>query len=95
MGKSSPVAAFIEDCVNDELRDPQYTVTKKVLYSKFVSYCRKKNLPPDSKNMVTRELQRFAPWIREGRQSSGERKKTWKGIVLKEGGDDNTQQVID
>ncbi|MBU4501256.1 MAG: hypothetical protein KKA79_01590 [Nanoarchaeota archaeon] len=88
---SNPLVCFIKDEVEIA---PMGSITKDVLYSAFVEYCKKNALPVKAKNVVGRELPKHISVSSERTKIGGIRIAVWKGISLNgkdgEDGKDNS-----
>lgn len=89
---SSPVAAFVRECLEFE---STAWITKDELYNKFVKYCEKNKLATVEKNVFGRKLPRYLSGVSSG-QRTVEGKKgvtVWIGVKLKEQKEKPEKQV--
>ena len=90
---SSPVAAFVEMCLE---KDSGGKILKDVLYGAFVTFAKNNNMPILADNAFARKLKEYAPGIRDGRVSQdGHQVHAWLGYdAKKEGETSQVSQVI-
>jgi phage/plasmid-associated DNA primase len=75
-----PIAAFIKDAIDEASTESDY-VRKEDLYEAYRKFCKYHNLPIEQKETfgkILKNKHRFS----DGREASGERKTTWKGVRL-------------
>jgi P4 family phage/plasmid primase-like protien len=78
---SDPVAAFKEDCVEE---DPKGRVEKAELYDAYVKYCQEHGFSPAINAVFARLLKRVVSDVRGRRPKiEGERVEVWDGVRLK------------
>jgi P4 family phage/plasmid primase-like protien len=74
------IAAFIKDAIDGASTESDY-VRKEDLYEAYRKFCKCHNLPIEQKETfgkILKNKHRFS----DGREASGERKTTWKGVRL-------------
>jgi putative DNA primase/helicase len=78
---SDPIRAFFNDAIEP---DGESTVTKEGLYEAYRKFCKFQRLPIESYDQFCKLVKKkFLPHeLREGRDSSKDRKTIWKGIKL-------------
>lgn len=76
--KANSLKAFINDCVGVSGED---SIVRNVLFTHYVDYCKKHNLPIKSKTVVSRELPEHIP-VTDGRKTDefGKEQRAWVGI---------------
>jgi putative DNA primase/helicase len=90
---SDPIRAFFNDAIEP---DVEGTVTKEGLYEAYRKFCRFQRLPIESYDQFCKLVKRKFPHeLREGRDSSKDRKTIWKGIrLLKWSNLDPLQEIL-
>ena len=90
---SDPIRAFFNDAIEP---DVEGTVTKEGLYEAYRKFCRFQRLPIESYDQFCKLVKRKFPHeLREGRDSSKDRKTIWKGIrLLKWNNSDPLQEIL-
>lgn len=73
--------AFTQDMCRQE---QGATILKDDFYSYYVNYCISLNLTKKAKNVIGRELIEHAPYARSDRESKGNRRYTWRNIIIEE-----------
>ena len=88
----SSIAKFVYDCLRPA--DSSSWVSKEDMYEYYGIYARKAGLPIETMNKFGRRLQKFAPYITEGRPKSQDTKKqdtAWMGVeIVNEANDTET-----
>ncbi|RLI19441.1 hypothetical protein DRO54_08480, partial [Candidatus Bathyarchaeota archaeon] len=77
--KSSPIAAFVMDCLEV---DPDAMIVKKELYALFAAYCRMRNIPTVTQDTFFKNLPRHAVVGDSRPKIEGKRLTVFKGIRL-------------
>jgi len=77
--KSSPIAAFVMDCLEV---DPDAMIVKKELYALFAAYCRVRNIPTVTQDTFFKNLPRHAVVADSRPKIEGKRLTVFKGIRL-------------
>jgi P4 family phage/plasmid primase-like protien len=80
--KSSPIAAFIMDCIEV---DSDAAIEKKVLFKVFAAYCRQKSLPIVTETTFLKNLSQHIAVIDFRPEIGKERPRMFKGIRYSEG----------
>ena len=75
-----PIAAFIKDAIDEASTESDY-VRKEDLYEAYRKFCKYHNLPIEQKETFGKIVKNKHRFI-EGREASGGRKTTWKGVRL-------------
>ena len=90
---SDPIRAFFNDAIE---HDVEGTVTKERLYEAYRKFCRFQRLPIESYDQFCKLIKKKFPHeLREGRDSSKDRKTIWKGIrLLKWSNSDPLQEIL-
>jgi len=77
---ASPIRAFCMDCT--EFGDEN--MQKNELYSAFILYCQKNNLPTIPSNIFSSKIREILPKVIEiWSDESGRNERVWRGVVLK------------
>lgn len=75
---ASPLHAFIMDMI---IQDSDSWIPKDEFYDAYAKYCREKQLPPTSKNVIGREISQYISVTSvKQRTGAGARVHIWKGI---------------
>jgi P4 family phage/plasmid primase-like protien len=90
---SDPIRAFFDDAIEP---DAEGTVTKERLYEAYRKFCRFQRLPIESYDQFCKLVKKKFPHeLGEGRDSSKDRKTTWKGTkLIKWSNPDPLQEIL-
>jgi P4 family phage/plasmid primase-like protien len=90
---SDPIRAFFNDAIEP---DVEGKVTKEGLYEAYRKFCRFQRLPIESYDQFCKLVKKkFSHELGEGRESSKDRKTTWKGIrLIKWSNPDPLQEIL-